>query len=306
MNVDDQIFLLTILTALFALGSALIAFAGETYVKGETPLISRIKFAGWMSIICIVGAFITGTSEKVLTTRLQEAESTAAKNQIGELKEELKSRGKNIVQLQEANKEQTLLLTSLENANITSRIQVENDYVELVKENGWVDTINPKFKVLFMLDVITHDNLEWPLQMAYDVSSYYYKVTAVDAQGTEVYMPNENVILRFKTKEFWDDVNKEINRAVNIAKLDVTKIDLNYWVCGDISYTSKAGIKANKKMILGNQHSSESREIKKSSAHVFCEKETKKSDRGWLDMNVLSYDILKFFKPNNNYDFSRS
>lgn len=259
-----------------------------------------------MSILCIFGAFITGISEKVLVTSLQETENKAATDQIKKLEEQLSVSSQDILQLRKANKKQTRLLLSLENANITSRIQIENNYADLVKGNGWVDTINAKFKVLFMVDLITHANVSHSLQMAYDVKGYYYKVSAVGAQGIEEYMPNENTILRFKTKEFWEGVNKEINLAANIAKLDVKKINFIYWLCGNISYTSKAGVESYKKMLLGNQNSRKSWEIKNSGAPDYCERKTKKSDRGLLTMNLLAYEILKFFKPSNNYDMKRA
>ena len=64
--------------AIFGIGATLSAFGGETWVKGEEKLISRVTHRGWFSLTFLLAAFALGVTKEVIVHN--EAESIALKN----------------------------------------------------------------------------------------------------------------------------------------------------------------------------------------------------------------------------------
>ncbi|UTW59661.1 SH3 domain-containing protein [Kordiimonas sp. SCSIO 12603] len=50
---------------LLGLGATLSAFGGETWLKGDAPLVQRITKRGWISLVCILSAIVLGVIKEV-------------------------------------------------------------------------------------------------------------------------------------------------------------------------------------------------------------------------------------------------
>jgi hypothetical protein len=59
--------LLNIALAVFGLTSTLAAFGGETWRRGDQPLLERVTARGWLALSCLLLAFATGIAKEVRT-----------------------------------------------------------------------------------------------------------------------------------------------------------------------------------------------------------------------------------------------
>jgi hypothetical protein len=61
--------------ALLLLGTAatLAAFGGDTWVKGDTPLIKRITPRGFASLFCLIGALVLGVTKEIQSTQAEQS-----------------------------------------------------------------------------------------------------------------------------------------------------------------------------------------------------------------------------------------
>jgi hypothetical protein len=87
---------LNVALLMLASASTLAAFGGETWTKGEEPILERIKPRGWASLVCLLLAFILGVIKEGLTKRDDLLKSKQAKivdlearEQQGDLKTQL-------------------------------------------------------------------------------------------------------------------------------------------------------------------------------------------------------------------------
>ena len=65
--------LLTISLATLGFAATLAAFGGEACKKGKAPLFRRVTTRGWVSVLCIITAFILGIVKEVRQSSIDAA-----------------------------------------------------------------------------------------------------------------------------------------------------------------------------------------------------------------------------------------
>lgn len=55
--------------AIIGVTATLSAFGGETWTKGEKPLLTRITRRGWLSLFCLAAVFVLGAGKEILQQR---------------------------------------------------------------------------------------------------------------------------------------------------------------------------------------------------------------------------------------------
>lgn len=106
--------LLNIALAVFGLTSTLAAFGGETWRKGEQPLLDRITPRGWLALSCLILSFVIGFTKEI-RAYAAAIESTKAK--------ELADRENAEQRRQLAELQQRLTASTIEQAKYAARIE---------------------------------------------------------------------------------------------------------------------------------------------------------------------------------------
>ncbi len=120
--------MLNIALVLVAAAATLSAFGGETYVKGEAPLVRRITPRGWVSVVCLAVSVGLGVAKEIVThsegekehvertalnTQLEDARST-----LGSVSSELTRTQSQLAQEAEVNLVSALAEHSIGGANL--------------------------------------------------------------------------------------------------------------------------------------------------------------------------------------------
>jgi hypothetical protein len=92
--------LINIILAILGLTSTLAAFGGETWKKGNEPLIDRITKRGFLSLFCLLSAFSLGVFKEIKINQQKsksEADNKKLLSEIAELRDSLSTSSKSII-----------------------------------------------------------------------------------------------------------------------------------------------------------------------------------------------------------------
>jgi hypothetical protein len=136
--------LLTISLASLGFAATLAAFGGEAWKKGKAPLLRRVTTRGWVSLVCMITAFILGIVKEVRQSSIDSANHTIrvaleAENarQAARIEENVSKMG----ELQTSLDNRTRELADL-TAEINQSVSKPRIDAQLVFEDGVVSLIN--------------------------------------------------------------------------------------------------------------------------------------------------------------------